>query len=231
VSQGVIENEIPDLVLRYLGCGDITQNAPDGTKVQMGYDSAGRLGWKRSVASDGTVQIPATWTYDLLDRVTQTVNPGGAGVTTNYSYSVSPNNPTWVRSIQTLDPTNLKAVTIQDCNLQGQVVWIQDPAVGDRIAAVTALGPAKGLGVRRNMVDMTLLASVAHRLKGASANVAAEPMRRLASALEEFGRRGEAAKARPLLPQLQLELIRLKRLPEAADSLASAAAGANRAKF
>jgi HPt (histidine-containing phosphotransfer) domain-containing protein len=79
--------------------------------------------------------------------------------------------------------------------------------------------------------DMTLLASVAHRLKGASANVAAEPMRRLASALEEFGRRGEAAKARPLLPQLQLELVRLKRLPEAADSLASATPGANRAKF
>ncbi len=44
-----------------------------------------------------------------------------------------------------------------------KVVWIQDPVVGDRIAAVTALGPAKGLAVPRNLVDMTLLAS-AHGL-------------------------------------------------------------------
>ena len=40
-----------------------------------------------------------------------------------------------------------------------KVVWIQDPVVGDRIAAVTALGPAKGLGAQRQMVDMTLLSS------------------------------------------------------------------------
>jgi tetratricopeptide (TPR) repeat protein len=40
-----------------------------------------------------------------------------------------------------------------------KVVWIDDPIVGDRIAAVTALGPAKGLPAQRTMVDMTLLPS------------------------------------------------------------------------
>ncbi len=49
-----------------------------------------------------------------------------------------------------------------------KVVWIQDPVVGDRIAAVTALGPAKGLGNQRSLVDMTMLPS--------SHGLAVEPM-------------------------------------------------------
>ena len=40
-----------------------------------------------------------------------------------------------------------------------RVVWIPDPVVGDRIGAVTALGPAKGLVAPRRLVDMTLLSS------------------------------------------------------------------------
>jgi CheY-like chemotaxis protein len=79
-------------------------------------------------------------------------------------------------------------------------------------------------------IDMAMLASVAHRLKGASANVAAEPMRRLASALEDCGRRGELVKARPLVPQLQLELLRLKRMPEEMASLDTAALSCSHAK-
>lgn len=38
-----------------------------------------------------------------------------------------------------------------------RVVWLTDPLVGDRFAAVTAQGPAKGLGERRAGVDLTLL--------------------------------------------------------------------------
>ena len=40
-----------------------------------------------------------------------------------------------------------------------KVVWLDDPVVGDRIAAVTALGPAKGMPSRHAFVDLTLLAS------------------------------------------------------------------------
>jgi tetratricopeptide (TPR) repeat protein len=40
-----------------------------------------------------------------------------------------------------------------------KVVWLDDPVVGDRLAAVTALGPAKGLASQRTYVDMTLLPS------------------------------------------------------------------------
>ncbi|HEY2661575.1 MAG TPA: endoglucanase [Caulobacteraceae bacterium] len=41
-----------------------------------------------------------------------------------------------------------------------KVVWIDDPVVGDRIAAVTALAPAKGVPTQRDFVDLTLLASI-----------------------------------------------------------------------
>ena len=39
------------------------------------------------------------------------------------------------------------------------VVWLDDPVVGDRIAAVTALAPSKGLPSRREYVDLALLPS------------------------------------------------------------------------
>jgi tetratricopeptide (TPR) repeat protein len=40
-----------------------------------------------------------------------------------------------------------------------KVVWLNDPVVGDRIAAVTALAPSKGLPSRREYVDLALLPS------------------------------------------------------------------------
>jgi tetratricopeptide (TPR) repeat protein len=40
-----------------------------------------------------------------------------------------------------------------------RVVWLDDPVVGDRIAAVTALAPSKGLPSRREYVDLALLPS------------------------------------------------------------------------
>ncbi len=39
----------------------------------------------------------------------------------------------------------------------GRPVWIDDPAVGDRLAVVPALAPAKGLTARRDFVDLSLL--------------------------------------------------------------------------
>jgi hypothetical protein len=43
------------------------------------------------------------------------------------------------------------------------VRWISDPVVGDRIGVVTALAPAKGVPVRRDFVEMSVLPS-AHGL-------------------------------------------------------------------
>jgi tetratricopeptide (TPR) repeat protein len=40
-----------------------------------------------------------------------------------------------------------------------KVVWFADPVVGDRLAAITALAPSKGVGGRRAYVDLTLLPS------------------------------------------------------------------------
>ncbi len=40
------------------------------------------------------------------------------------------------------------------------VFWLDDPAVGDRLAVVTALGPAKGVPAPRRLVDADILASV-----------------------------------------------------------------------
>jgi tetratricopeptide (TPR) repeat protein len=40
-----------------------------------------------------------------------------------------------------------------------KVIWAADPAVGDRLAVVTALAPAKGLPSRRDYVEMALLQS------------------------------------------------------------------------
>lgn len=40
-----------------------------------------------------------------------------------------------------------------------RVLWLDDPVVGDRIAAVTALAPSKGLATRREFVDAVFLPS------------------------------------------------------------------------
>jgi hypothetical protein len=56
------------------------------------------------------------------------------------------------------DATGSAVLTAQVAGTTG-VFWIQDPVVGDRIAAVTALSPAKGLADRRAFVDATVLAS------------------------------------------------------------------------
>jgi tetratricopeptide (TPR) repeat protein len=56
------------------------------------------------------------------------------------------------------DATGSAVLTAQVAGATG-VFWVQDPVVGDSIAAVTALPPAKGLTDRRTFVDATVLAS------------------------------------------------------------------------
>lgn len=54
--------------------------------------------------------------------------------------------------------------------------------------------------------------AVAHRLKGAAANVSALKLRDIASALETLGREGNLAPAQPLMVQLRLAVERVKAL-------------------
>jgi tetratricopeptide (TPR) repeat protein len=56
------------------------------------------------------------------------------------------------------DQTGLAVLTAQVAGATG-VFWVQDPAVGDRVAVVTALAPAKGVPNPRALVDANLLAS------------------------------------------------------------------------
>ena len=57
------------------------------------------------------------------------------------------------------DQSGLAVLTAQVAGATG-VFWVADPAVGDRVAVVTALAPAKGVPSPRSLVDASLLASV-----------------------------------------------------------------------
>ncbi|HXP59961.1 MAG TPA: response regulator [Dongiaceae bacterium] len=73
--------------------------------------------------------------------------------------------------------------------------------------------------------DAVALATAAHRLKGASANVSAEGLRRVASELEEQGRSGQLAACAGLVEQLQQELARLVNAHEPGIRKPAAATG------
>ena len=57
------------------------------------------------------------------------------------------------------DQSGLAVLTAQVAGATG-VFWVADPAVGDRLAVVTALPPAKGTGSARSLVEANLLPSV-----------------------------------------------------------------------
>jgi len=64
--------------------------------------------------------------------------------------------PVEIKSDLSSAPVSLKA---QMAGATG-VFWITDPVVGDRLAVVTALAPAKGVQVARDLVEGVVLASV-----------------------------------------------------------------------
>ena len=57
------------------------------------------------------------------------------------------------------DQSGLAVLTAEVAGATG-VFWVADPAVGDRVAVVTALAPAKGVPAPRSMVDASLLPSM-----------------------------------------------------------------------
>jgi tetratricopeptide (TPR) repeat protein len=83
-----------------------------------------------------------------------------AGVGANWSVIIGPGAQ--ARSLQIAmaraaedGPASLAA------NVAGstRVIWLDDPAVGDRLAVITALAPAKGVILRREYVDFAVLPS------------------------------------------------------------------------
>ncbi len=69
--------------------------------------------------------------------------------------SLSPSDPV---QLGREDATGQSVLTAQVAGTTG-VFWIKDPVVGDQIAAVTALAPAKGLADRRQFVEAGILSS------------------------------------------------------------------------
>lgn len=78
-----------------------------------------------------------------------------------WTLTLGPTQPAAPQAISLVrdDAAGPAALTAQMAGSTG-VFWVDDPAVGDRLAVITALAPAKGLDQRREMVDAVLLPSV-----------------------------------------------------------------------
>ena len=76
----------------------------------------------------------------------------------------------------------------------GRVIWLTDPMAGDRFAAVTARGPAKGLETERRLVDLNLLPTA----QGLALDAAAGDLQvAVAGDLVRIGRPGEGLRLSP----------------------------------
>lgn len=92
-------------------------------------------------------------------------------VPTDVPYSAAGQGATWslilgpgaqARSLQIpIAPASEDGPPALAANVAGstRIVWLQDPAVGDRLAVATALAPAKGVLLRRHYVDLKVLPS------------------------------------------------------------------------
>lgn len=114
--------------------------SPEGGRQETTFDALGRLATRRVVSGTGTSQPAAAYEYDLLDRPTLTLNPGGKGATKTLAYSLNPSDSTRLRTTGVVDPAGLNAQSLTDQNLLGQTVWSQDPLGNTTTAAFDALG-------------------------------------------------------------------------------------------
>ncbi|MBO9708503.1 MAG: endoglucanase [Caulobacter sp.] len=135
-----------------------------GEAVWVVFDAPARLDISKVPASTSQylrMQVFKGADYAALRIVT----PQGAafhadGVGGNWTVSLGPglqDSPDLIKVArdETASPATLSA------NVAGatKALWVADPAVGDRIAVVTALAPSKGLPSRRDYVEMALLQS------------------------------------------------------------------------
>lgn len=92
-------------------------------------------------------------------------SPGGSAVRawedgSTWTLAIGQGMQPWPTAIKTERDAAAPLATLR-AQVAGstKAVWIDDPAVGDRIGVVTALSPAKGLGARRDFIDLSLLPS------------------------------------------------------------------------
>jgi tetratricopeptide (TPR) repeat protein len=130
-----------------------------GEAVWIVFDAAARMDLSR--ARDLGPASDARWAMGPDYTALRVAAPEGLAVTANgqgNQWSVTLGGPPGAVSGVTVDRDDTSATTLV-AQMAGatKAVWLTDPMVGDRFAAVTALAPGKGFGDRRRTVDLTLL--------------------------------------------------------------------------
>ncbi|OYW39700.1 MAG: hypothetical protein B7Z42_05430 [Brevundimonas sp. 12-68-7] len=145
---------------------DFTWGAPVGAAVfrrgeavWIVFDTAARMDMSR--ARDLGPATDARWATGPDYTALRIAAPEGLAVTASgqgATWSVTLGGPPGSASGVTVDREDAGATTLV-AQMAGatKTVWLTDPMVGDRFAAVTALAPGKGFGDRRRTVDLTLL--------------------------------------------------------------------------
>lgn len=135
-----------------------------GAAVWLVFDTPAKLDVSRAPAQTAVFKGLGVISGSDYSAV-RIASPGSAAVSASadggvWTVALGPGATKPATSIKTVrDPQNLTPSLQSDVAGATKVVWLNDPVVGDRIAAVTALAPAKGNGVRRAFVDLTLLPS------------------------------------------------------------------------
>ena len=135
-----------------------------GDAIWVVFDAAARI--DISQAPKNTPQFAAISTYTgpgytvvrITTRAPTQFAADSAGA--NWGLTLQPFNPPIINPVKLArdDADGPPVMTAAVAGATGSY-WINDPAVGDRIAVVTALGPVKGLPLRRNYVEFSLLQS------------------------------------------------------------------------
>jgi tetratricopeptide (TPR) repeat protein len=133
-----------------------------GAAIWIVFDTAAKL--DLSAAPRGLGQIQSMQAIQGADfSAVRIAAPVGVGASASaqgglWTISVGPGVTPTADAVKVTRDDAAASAALQ-VTLAGatKVVWLDDPAVGDRIAAVTALSPAKGLASRREYIDLTLL--------------------------------------------------------------------------
>jgi tetratricopeptide (TPR) repeat protein len=134
-----------------------------GDAVWIVFDAAARLdlsGAPRNSPQISRMQAVQGADYTAL-RITAAsdVAVSAAGEGAQWTITLGPGEPAADLIKVARDEVSTSAALSATLAGATKVIWLNDPVVGDRIAAVTALAPSKGLPSRREFVDLALLPS------------------------------------------------------------------------
>jgi tetratricopeptide (TPR) repeat protein len=130
-----------------------------GAAVWVVFDTAARMDLK--AASDLGSGREARWAVGPDYTAMRISVPEGQAVTTVGAGSswtvVIGGSSGGVTGVEVTRDDTIHAAIVAHMAGATKAIWLTDPMVGDRFAAVTALAPGKGFGDRRSSVDVTLL--------------------------------------------------------------------------